>query len=69
MQETATDIGSRSEVGLLKTKATGADVEENMKSAGIPGHIVMILADCPPDHFMCGDLCFQKPEENAPGSA
>ena len=25
-------------------KATGADVEKNMKSAGIPGHIVMILA-------------------------
>ena len=50
-------------------KATGADVEKNMKSAGIPGHIVMILA-VSSWIISCAVIYVpQKPEENAPGQA
>lgn len=50
-------------------KATGADVEENMKSAGIPGHIVMILAAVLLIILCAVIYVSQKPEENAPGQA
>ena len=50
-------------------KATGADVEKNMKSAGIPGHIVMILAAVLLIILCAVIYVSQKPEENAPGQA
>ena len=50
-------------------KATGADAEENMKSAGIPGHVVMILAAVLLI-FLCAVIYVsQKPKEKAPGQA